>query len=319
MTSQRADVPAALGQLKGLRKLSFSKATACSFEAGCLELPNLLSLDFLQCFFGDAEVLPSVTALQCLTRIECTHNKSPWLFDPKLTQLGLHRIVMSDDVLFGTYRMHEQFYPGLLRLPADMGVLRLSLLHLQLSGLRVTRFPIVLTQVVALEHLDASGNAFTKLPGAIMALSRLKELRLGQNTCKKDPLQLHKKRPLDACALGDLSGFPALRELTFSSCEVMLCSSMLGAVHHASLTALTFRIAHPAPECAPAVLQLSRALWGLGRGSVVKCEALNWIERVWWRIDKALEKARGRAPCQVFKAALEAYKGFIPGLTLPLR
>ena len=93
--------------------------------------------------------------------------------------------------------------------------------------------------------------------------------QLGRFVSDKDPLQLRKKRALDARALGDLSGFPALRELTFSSCEVMLCASMLGAVQHPASPPFAFLHAHPAPECAPVVLQLSRALRRLSRGSVL--------------------------------------------------
>ena len=74
-------------------------------------------------------------------------------------------------------------------------------------------------------------------------------------------MQLHEKRPLNAVALGDLSGFPALRELSFSFCEVKLCLSVLGgAARHASLACMSFHFAHPAPECARMVLQLSQEL-----------------------------------------------------------
>ena len=71
-------------------------------------------------------------------------------------------------------------------------------------------------------------------------------------------------------ALGDLSGFPALRELTLKHCEIVLCPSLLGAVQHASLTRMSFHYAHPAPECEEMVLQLSQELGRLGRGSVVR-------------------------------------------------
>ncbi len=117
---------------------------------------------------------------------------------------------------------------------------------------------------------------------------------------EKDPLQLHVKRPLDVCALGDLTGFPALRELTFEFCEVRLCPSLLGAVQHASLVNLCFCIAHPASECSLMVLQLSHELGRLGRGGVVR------VEHADERCVYALRKARGRAPCQKFAGALEA-------------
>ena len=43
---QDAVVPAALGQLKGLRSLSFYGFRSCVLEAGCFDLPNLQSLEF---------------------------------------------------------------------------------------------------------------------------------------------------------------------------------------------------------------------------------------------------------------------------------
>ena len=58
-------------------------------------------------------------------------------------------------------------------------------------------------------------------------------------------------------ALGDLSGFPALRELTLKDCQAMLCPSLVGAVRHDSLAKLCSYTAHPALECAPAVLRLT--------------------------------------------------------------
>ena len=267
-------VPAALGQLKGLRSLKLCHTYPCVLNARCLELPNLQSLDFRQCCVKDGEVLPSVTALQCLTRIEFTGDEGPFRFDPKLVQIPvLQRIVISQDTdEFGRlYNMYDGVPPRPLRLPADMGLLRLSLLHLNISGLRITVFPIALTQLAALEYLNANRNAFAELPAAITALSRLRELRLGRVVFDTDPVQLRAKLPLDARSLGDLSGFLALHKLTFGCCEVMLCPSMLGAVHHVGLTTLRFWIAHAAPKCELMVLQLSKTLWSLGRGSVVKC------------------------------------------------
>ena len=66
-----AVVPAALGQLKGLRALDFMGLIPCSYEAGCLDLPILRSPAFNWCRFWDGEVLPGgVTALQRLTGIK---------------------------------------------------------------------------------------------------------------------------------------------------------------------------------------------------------------------------------------------------------
>ena len=284
-----AVVPAALGQFKGLRELALRHLGPCVFEAGCLDLPSLQGLPFGCCDLGDAQVLPGITALQSLTRVEFYGILGSCFFDPDIAQLPrLHHMVVRQ------YSHREE----LIRLPADMGLLSSSLLHLEVSGL--TQFPVAMTQLVALKSLKASENKCSELPAGITALSRLTELTLGRLMSKKDPMQLHVKRSLDVRALGDLSGFPVLRELTLEFCEIRLCPSLLGALQHASLVNLCFCIAHPAFECALMVLQLRHELRRLGRGAVVRSSTADP------RCVYALRKARGRAPCQKFAAALEA-------------
>ena len=301
-------VPAALGQLKALRSLTFTDICTCVLEAGCLELPGLQSLDFLRCKFPDAEVLPGVSALQCLTGIGFSGGTGPVTLDPQLAQLpGLQRMVFSQDADFELHL--ELGPPGPLRVPYDMATLSATLLHLDISGHMGTQFPLSLTQLVALEHLNAGESGFLKLPVGITALSRLTELMLGRTFAyDEDPLQLRNKRPLDVLALGDLSGFPALCKLTFRYCEVTLCHSVLGAARHASLAGMCFVVAHPAPKCAPAVLQLSRELWRLRRGSVLKALCNKVL------IVSELQDARGCSPCEKFLADLEALRLEASGL-----
>ena len=297
---QTAVVPAALGQFKGLRSLTLYRFRISVLKAGCLELPNLLSLQFILCDFPKyAQVLPSVTGLQCLTRLAFSGGQEVRRFDtcvvqlPQLQHLAVSPLTLADDVC-------SVGAPGLFRLPADMGLLSSSLLHFNITGLGLMHIPLAVTLLRALQHLNASMNEFAELPGAITALSGLKELRLGRVNSYKDPLQLHGVRRLDVRALGDVSGFPALHELTFNFCEVVLCHSMLGAVQHACLTTLCFRIAHPAPECTLMVLQLSQALRRTGRGSVVS--------KPWATVHYDLRDAQGQAPCQKFAAALKTYE-----------
>ena len=301
---QPAVVPAALGRFKGLQSLELQAFSPCVLEAGCLDLPSLVSLSFHGCDFDeDAEELPGVNALQRLTEIEFTGEGSRF-FDPRLVQLpGLQRLVLCCDL----YDFDdddddaENSAPArLLRLPADMGLLSMSLLHLNFSGLRLAQFPPSLLQLVALEDLDLAENEFAELPGGITALSRLTELKLGRVHYPGDPLQLVEKCPLNAIALGDLSGFPALSKLSFSFCEVKLCMSMLGgAARHKSLACMCFSYANPAPECAPMVLQLSQ---DLRRSSVLKLaggsECGGWADRI-------AQSAPALPPFYKFKAALE--------------
>ena len=293
---QPAVVPAALVQFKGLQSLAFRDFSPCVLEAGCLDLPNLLSLDFDECNFEEgAQMLPGVIALQRLTCMEITGSEGPRFFDPQLVQLpGLQRLVLSCDIDYDTDDDVGNSAPArLLRLPADMGLLSLSLMHLDFSGLRLAQFPLALTQLVALEGLDAGENEFVELPAGIVALSRLKELKLGRIDSPENPLQQDEERSLNAIALGDLSSFPALCKLSFSFCEVKLCMSVLGgAARHKSLVSIYFNHAHPAPECAPMVLQLSQ---DLRRRGVLQLTNDKWVDR----------PAHALPPFYQFKAALE--------------
>ena len=169
----------------------------------------------------------------------------------------------------------------LARLPAVVGSLSSTLVHLDCSGFNLPRFPSALTQLVALKCLRASGNEFAELPAAITALSRLTMLSLGRTYNAKDPLQVLERRPFDARALGDLSGFPALCELAFDYCQVMLCDLLLGAMRHASLVRLDFVLAYPAAECVLVVLQLSQALKRVRRGSVLRCLGDSELKPSW--------------------------------------
>ena len=254
---QPAVVPAALGQLKGLRELNFLCLESCVLEAGCLDLPNLLRLELLGCSFEDASILPGITALEGLTHISVSNGQGPPFF-AKLLQLPRLEHLVSDT------------HTSCGHVPALANVGCLKLAHLCFFGHGLPHFPSALTQLVALEYLDARANEFAELPAGITALLRLTALLLGRCFSADDPLQMLERVPLDTRALGDLSGFPSLRELTFDRCEVMLCESLLGAARHASLVSIDFCLAYPASECALVVLQLSQALKRLGRGSVLR-------------------------------------------------
>ena len=285
-SGQPAVVPAALSHLKSLQSLTFDEFSPFVLEAGCLDLPNLQSLEFEDCGFEeDAQLLPGVTALQCVTCIAFLAYKRPFCFGKKV-------------------RLPDPVSSQVHGLPACMGHLSLSLLHLHVLGLVLPYFPLVMTQLVALECLDASYNEFAELPAGITALSRLTELRLGRSPVMHGKV-LCEDEPLDVRALGDLSGFPALRKLDFQTCEVMLSPSLLGAARHASLATLCFRHAHPAPGCMLMVLQLSQELKRLKRGSMLAVERAedhlmpHCVRRVLPLID-----VRAQVRFDSFKAAL---------------
>ena len=132
-------VPAALRQLKALQSLELHDIRPCVLEAGCLDLPKLESLVFGSCNFVDAKVLPGVSALQCLTRIELSGGSRSSFFDPQLVQLPLQRLVLCRDSGFAEVSTPgiedvSDDAPLMLRLPAGMGLLIFSLLHLDVSG-----------------------------------------------------------------------------------------------------------------------------------------------------------------------------------------
>ena len=266
-------VPAALGQLKGLQALAFQGLHRCALQAGCLDLHNLQSLVLSGCSFRDAQVLPSITALCSLTCIEFLGGQGPGFFDPQLIQLPRlqHISYNADEAWLGG--PHVGLPP---RLPADLGSLRSMLQHLDFSGQGLAQFPLAVTQLVALECLNAEHNEFAELPAAISALSRLTELTLGRIERSYDPLQGYEASPLDVRVLGDLSAFPALRTLTFECCEVLVCDAIPAAARHPCLEDLTLKYAHPAPKCAPAVLRLGQEAKKLGRGRFGR-SLIGWI------------------------------------------
>ena len=95
-SGQPAVVPAALAHLKSLQSLTLGEFGPFVLEPGCLDLPNLLSLEFEDCGFGeDAQLLPGVTALQCVTRIEFLARKCPSaLAERSACRIRCHRICM---------------------------------------------------------------------------------------------------------------------------------------------------------------------------------------------------------------------------------
>ena len=292
-------VPSDLANLTGLRSLAICTQyfQACACEPWCLRLPELLTLTFITCDFHDPDMLPSFSALPSLTRIEFSGCKGrPDCEQHVLAQL-VHLPRLQHCVLEARHcaLACAWFVPELLRLPLDVGSLSSTLLRLDVSELALPLFPLVLTQLVALERLEAGGNGCAEVPAGITALSRLTELTLGRyggyDTMYEMPL-------LNVVALGDLSAFPALRKLTFAWCKVRLCPSMpSSAMRLASLNSIVFELAYPAPECMQMVLQLSREL---RRSSVSVLADGNEFET-------RRERARmlGLRPFSKFKAALE--------------
>ena len=169
-----AVVPAALAQLTALRSLMLSGISRPVFDAGCLDLTNLVSMAFCQCRFG-RQVLPGVTALPSLTRISCSLCcEGPDEFAYQLVRLPrLQRMVLATGE---PCRDAPRLWVS--RLPADMGLLSSSLVRLSFSSHKRRYSLLGLMQQVALKPLEC-GNEFATVPAAVTALSMLTELTLG--------------------------------------------------------------------------------------------------------------------------------------------
>ena len=145
--SQPGVVPASLGRFKLLQSLTLSGFSPCVLVAGCLALPNLQSLEFSECdFTEDADKLPGIIALQRLTRVEISGGEGPRFFDPQLVQLSrLQRLVLSCNIDDDDEDVASSAPARPLRLPADMGLLSSSLLHLDISSIRLPHFQLAVT------------------------------------------------------------------------------------------------------------------------------------------------------------------------------
>ena len=153
-SSGPAVIPASLRELKGLRSLEFRALAPCVFEAGCLDLPTLQSLELDSCAIRNADMLLGITALQ---RTDMHHIQR---------QQGTPGVCSACAPAAAAACSHSGISipsgagSGLCRLPADMGSLCATLLHMDCSGQGLTQFPLALTQLRALNCLDAAHNDF---------------------------------------------------------------------------------------------------------------------------------------------------------------
>ena len=82
-----------------------------------------------------------------------------------------------------------------------------------------------------------------------------------------------------------------------------MCTSLLGAVWHASLASISFLVSHPAPECMLMTLQLVQALRQQRRGSVLSfadcgCGGL--------QAERVFQSAQALSPLHKFQVLLQA-------------
>ena len=286
-----------LSAFKRLHRLELSELRGLRLDAGCLELPDLASLTFDQCCFADSPAqLPGLGVLSCLTSLaflSCDGLRS-------LSVCGLEQLPSLQKLVCagGEWDRRTSFGRVWSNLPADMGSLSPTLLSLDVSIVDLAAFPLAVTQLTALQCLQAHRNSFSVVPAGITALGRLETLELGR---RGDPGHTATRRmpvkKIDASALGDLSSFPLLSTLGVARCEVKLSSAFGGAAGHGRLANLVFRNAYPAPECVVTVLQYRQELQRQGRGGVLQLKECLIPARL---------TRQDITPCRKFRLALEA-------------
>ena len=303
---ERSFVPASLSALRQLRRLELGHLHGLRLEAGCLDLPDLASLTFDHCRFADTPVqLPGMYILSRLTSLaflSCDGLRS-------LCDYGLKWLPRLQSLVCVSGKWDRHGVAGGVgsNLPAGMGTLRPTLLRLDLSGVNLRSFPLAVTQLTALQCLQASENSFAVVPDEITALGRLETLELGRRGKPVDNLLRGAPvNDIDASALGDLSPFPLLCTLSFARCKVMLSGTFVAAAGHGRLANLLFGNAHPAPECMPEVLQLWRDLQRQGRGGVLQLKECDMPARLCNRETGAPWTPQDITPCMKFRHALEA-------------
>ncbi len=144
--------------------------------------------------------------------------------------------------------------------------------------------------MTCLTDLNLGGNCFEQLPEGMTALTALETLCLGRHSASPDEVG----GALDARALGNLAGFPALRSLSFVTCSVQFCPSFQAVAAHPCLESLELWTSYPAPgpSCV-AFLTFVAALLQQGRAGVL-------------RLHNSAVQGAGQHDGQNFRGALQA-------------
>ncbi len=277
-----ATLPACLSRLVQLTSLRLYGLRGLRCAPGWARLPDLKCLKFLKCEFArDGEdALPGMDALASLTDFElflCS---------------GLHMLPASLWQLTRLRKLSHWRYrdaPSAAGLPASAPCFA-SLTGCTLAGHQLRDWPACVLAATRLTYLNLGGNCFEELPDAVSVLTALETLRLGRHSPGPDVVG----GSLDARALGNLAGFPALRSLSFDNCSMQFCPSFQAAAAHPCLESLQLCTSYPAcgPSCG-AFLGFVVALLQQGRARVL-------------RLRNSVVQGAGQHDGQKFRGALQA-------------
>jgi hypothetical protein len=280
-------LPACVSRLVQLTSLTVSGICGLNCAPGWARLPALARLEFVDCDFTcvGEDALPGMDALASLTSLElwdCSglHVLPTSLW--RLTQLRCLVHCLCDEA--------PRDWIPVLSLPACASACAASLTQLSLTGHNMPTWPACVLAATRLAHLDLTRNCFAQLPEGVSVLTALQTLYLGRLSAG----ELEIGGALDACALGSLACFPALRELSFANCSVLFGPSFQAAAAHPRLQCLELSTSYPAcgPSC-QAFLGFALALLQQGRADVL-C------------VRNSIVEGAGQQDGQRFRAALEA-------------
>ncbi len=252
-------LPACVSCLVQLHSLTLYGLSGLRCAPGWARLPALVSLKFEECAFArDGEdALPGMDALAALTCFELFLCSGLHALPASLWRLT--RLRTLEDWRAG----NSPPYAGL---PASAPCFA-SLTKICLTEYQLRCWPACVLAMTGLTCLDLRGTCFEEVPEGVSVLTCLTELSLGRHS----PGPGEVGGALDARALGNLAGFPALRSLEFGHCSVRFGPSFQAAAAHPCLKKLELANSYPAPglSCV-ASLNFVAALLQQGRAGVLR-------------------------------------------------
>ncbi len=282
---ENATLPACVSRLAQLTSLRLSGLRGLRGAPGWARLPALVCLDFEDCVFtrdGEA-ALPGMDALASLFSLRVWQCPSLRTLPTSLWILTQLRQLEHWSCLLAPQRDEP-----VSSLPA--GAPCFAFLDRLTLSYDLPTWPTCVLAMTHLTHLNLSGSCFEQVPESLSALTALDTLCLGWDPPSLDEIG----GALDACALGNLAGFPALRSLNFDYCSVLFSPSFQAAAAHPRLKTVVLLTSYPAlgSSCG-AFLGFVTALLQQGRAGVL-------------RLQGSVVRGAGEHDGQSFRGALQA-------------
>lgn len=190
-------VPAAIGNLTELKKLSFNYNNISSVE-GIDKLQKLEELSFYQNKL--TEIPAGVYALTNLKSIDLYHNEISKIDDRIADMRNLEILYLSNNQLstlpetVGNLSKLRELYLSNNKLFVLPGSLRnlTNLTTLRVNQNKLSDFPEFIFDIPAIENLDVSSNSIRLIPEKVAGLSTLKIFIFGDNPVNKEEVNLQK-------------------------------------------------------------------------------------------------------------------------------